>query len=407
MKRVNIRLNRFLLSCLAIVGLLSACDDDSDNVDISNGDILICTSVPNPDGRTGSSYIQLIENMQEAKYDNEAAFPVPFSTQPIIIGDDAYVLPGLGATDEMVKYSRTGENKLFNSGSLYLPEKSSGVNIIKQSETKAYVSLLFLPKILIINPETMEKTGEIDISEYGVDDQDPNASSMIIRDGKLYVALYQMVGGFYQKKERPYVDVLIIDTETNKPIKMITEKLSGFSSPGSPAKAAKNMFMDEKGDIYVTCIGAFGMYQNHKAGILRIKNGTTEFDPDYKFDFTNISIEGEAKKMNYLIEIRYHKDGTAYGMANIPAYQSSTPNYMTDRPCLPVVLDLENETVKSLGIERGNVYNSVGLIGDKVLFGLSTDTDNGYYIYDIAAKKASEKAVISVEGRPFMIGAFD
>lgn len=398
---------KILFYCsLAILAIFTSCESSKDEPNLRKGNILICSLLPNPDGKTGASFIQTIDNLNPKKYSNDKAFSVPFSTQPIIIGNEAYVLPGLGATDDMVKYELGADKGLKKEGTLTLPVNSAGVSIVKASDEKAYVSLVFSPKLIIINPKTMKILGNIDISKYAVGDKVPNASGMIIRDGKLFVTLYQMVGGFYQKQDRPYADVLIIDTKTDKPIKMITEKKTGLSSPCGPARASHQIFMDENKDIYIVCMGAFGEYKNHKAGILRIKNGETEFDESYNLIVNGSVVEGESSSPNYFMDFCYAKDGIAYAFANFPKYQSKPKNYITDRPCLPVIIDLKNKKLKLIGKQRSNGYNSIAKINGKIVFGMSTDRSSGFFIYDEKKNKMSDEAIIKIDGKPFMIGQF-
>lgn len=68
---------------------------------------------------------------------------------------------------------------------------------------------------------------------------------MLLRDGLLYVGLSQMVGGWVPPQDRPYSDIAIIDTQTDKLLKMITDQTSGISMPTRPIDRY-SIFMDEK-----------------------------------------------------------------------------------------------------------------------------------------------------------------
>lgn len=74
------------------------------------------------------------------------------------------------------------------------------------------------PEILVINPNSLRVIYKIEISKYALGDKCPDAGAMIIRDGKLFVELNQMGGGFFSAKDRPYSDVLIINCKTKKVI---------------------------------------------------------------------------------------------------------------------------------------------------------------------------------------------
>ena len=91
--------------------------------------------------------------------------------------------------------------------------------------------------------------------------------------------------------------VLIIDEATDTPEKIIHDtRLSAASIFDC------GMFIDEKGDLYVTCWGSYGYVPDQKFGLLRIKKGATEFDPDYCFNMTDMNVEGvQGGKLQYSI----------------------------------------------------------------------------------------------------------
>ncbi|NDV56993.1 hypothetical protein [Bacteroides sp. 519] len=175
-----------------------------------------------------------------------------------------------------------------------------------------------------------------------------------------------------------------------------------------PATATdqNSMFMDDQKNIYVSCYGTLGMFNS---GLLRIKNGETEFDPDYQFVMNNTPISGEANKLNYLSSIVYHQGNKVYGVANLPAYFSdpTAPDYFNDRFNQPVEIDLEAKTIKALPLPRSNGYGVVvGIYDNQVVFGLATDTDTGFYVYTPASGTASQQAVVSVTGYPYKFYQF-
>ncbi|MFA8344123.1 MAG: hypothetical protein ACEPO8_14215 [Rhodothermaceae bacterium] len=394
------------LYLLLSVILLVSCDDDPVSPDTNKeGEIAIVSCVPNPDGRSGSIYLQLIDDLTPNSYDNSTALPFTLNSDQIVVkGEDLFILP-FAQSDVIKKYTRGASKTLSKTGQLILESNSSPTSIVKLNETKAYVALMNRAKILIINPQTMEKTGEIDITKYGVGDANPDANQIVLRDGKLYVALAQMVGGYYAAKERPKVDVLIIDTATDKVLKMITEESTGMSQPTRPADI-NQMFIDEKNDIYVICQGGFGAVPGHKCGILRIKNGETEFDSGFSINVTDGTIVGESNSVTALFYPQYGGNGKLYVHASLPAYFSTPPNFLKDRICVPIEIDLYNKTMKTIGLPRSNSYGSTGIYKDEIIFGLATDTDNGFYTYNMSTGKVSEGAIIKTTGTPFLFKHF-
>ncbi|PID88368.1 MAG: hypothetical protein CSB06_00725 [Bacteroidia bacterium] len=161
------------------------------------------------------------------------------------------------------------------------------------------------------------------------------------------------------------------------------------------------MFKDENGDIYVSCNSGFG-FLGLDAGFLRIKKGETDFDKSYQFKITQTAIEGEANKASYIVRMKYAGNGIVYATVDVPAYYSAQPDWFKDRTIFPVKIDLKAKTIKRLGTPTSNNFGmTVGLYKDKVLFGLSTKTDNGFFVYDTKTDKMSDEAVIKINGYPF------
>ena len=382
-----------------------ACDKD-DEVDITpTGDVLVFTNVPNADGLSGSAYMRVIPDLSSATYDNELAYPVTLGCAPYIVGNDVYIVPGWSmASDILEKYTLTN-NKLEKTGSFTLPSQSVGV-AVSVKDNIAYVSLANYGKIQMIDHTTMEDLGSIDLSEYGVGDNDPNPAISIIRDDILYVGLAQVVAGYIPDYERPIVDVALIDTKTNEVIKVITSEV-GFSMPTHPDIDINSIFMDENNDIYINCVSGYG-FIGHKAGYLRIKNGETKFDPDYMFDVTQTDIEGEEQFLSYVSMMEYYGDGIVYANGNINAYYSESPDYFTDLTITPVKIDLKNKTIERLtDIPAScNYGGTISIIDEKVVFGLAPHSDKGYYIYDPVTGEASNGSIIKTDGYPGKIVKF-
>ncbi|MGD8782522.1 MAG: hypothetical protein PVH88_26645 [Ignavibacteria bacterium] len=396
-----------LLLTVITVLITVSCDDDDNPLSSASesGEIAIVAAVPNPDGQSGAIYLQLIDDLSSNTYDNETALPFTLNSDQLVMrGEDIYRLP-FAESDVIEKYTRGSDKTLSITGQLTMESNSSPSSIVIQNETKAYLALMGRPKILIINPSTMEKTGEIDITEYGVGDDNPDANQMVIRDDKLYVALSQMVGGYYASPDRAKVDVLIINTETDTVEKMITEESTGMSQPTRPTET-NQIFIDENNDIYIVCQGGFGAVAGHKCGILRIKDGETEFDAGYSINITDAAITGENNNASALFYVQYGGNGKLYGHAAVFAYYSNPPSYIEDRTCVPVEVDLSAGTITALDLPRSNSYGSTGIYNDKIVFGLATDSDNGFFTYDINTGETSSEAIIKTTGTPHLFKHF-
>jgi hypothetical protein len=349
--------------------------------------------------------MQLMDNLAPKAITNTSAIPVPYSGVICVNGEDVFVAPGWGGdSDVLTKYTKSA-GSLIKQWEYTLPSQSAATNIVTKGDT-AYVACSMLGKILVLNHKDLKKITEIDLSDYGIGDRNPDPSAMILRDNLLYIALIQMVGGYYPDPARPAVDVLIIDTKTNQVVKMITESASGLSTPTRPVDPY-SIFMDENKNIYVVCLGAWGALPGHNSGILRIKAGETEFDQTYKFVFNTTSITGESNKLDYVHAVKYAGNNKLYGTANIPAYYGNPINYLTDRTVVPVEIDLSARTITKLNFPYSNSFGvSVGIFDNKIVFGLATTSSNGYYIYNPSTGEVSTKAVITTEGYPYSFISF-
>lgn len=395
-----------ILSKITVLGLLiisfASCEKDTDDSPITTkGNLLIVSAVPNPDGMTGSSFMQLIDDCEPKSITNTNAFPVLYSGNICTNGNDVFELPGSGGETQLIKYTRT-EGDLIKTGECTLPEYSGAIHAVAKGD-KLYVSCIYSGKILILNYSDMAIIKEIDISSYGVGDMNPDPGIMIIRDNYLYVALCQFVGGYYPAEDRPYADVLIIDTETDQPVKMITSKNPGFSYP-TRVYDPNSIFIDEYNNIYICCLSGMGAVAGHHAGILRIKAGETEFDESYHFDLNVTTIDGESNKCDFLQAVKYFQNDKLYALADIPAYYGNPANYISDRAMAPVEIDLSAKTIKTIGLPYSNAMaRAVGIYKNEVIFGLGTDNDMGLYTYDLITKDASSNASVKTDGYPTYI----
>lgn len=400
------KINSIFLSAILLVSVFTSCNKDDDKTSVSKGKILVATILPNPDGQSGSAYMQLMEDISPKALSNSTAIPTPYGTPPMVCGDDIFVLPGYsGDTDIMIKYTREN-GTLVKQGEYTLPSQSGATNVVTKGDI-AYVSCALIGKIIVINHKTMQLVKEIDISSYGVGDQNPDPSSMLIRDNLLFVPLSQMVGGYFPAADRPYSDVLIIDIDKNEVLKMITESTSGISTPTRPVDQ-NSIFMDENKDIYIVGLGAWGALPGHKSGILRIKAGETEFDNSYQFVFNSTAITGETNPLDYVHAVKYAGNNKLYGTANIPAYYGNPVNYITDRTVVPVEIDLAAKTIKKLDLPYSNNFGvAVSEYEGQIVFGLATTSSNGFYTYNPTTNDASSSATVTTEGYPYFLVNFE
>jgi hypothetical protein len=393
-----------LLPCVFI-----ACDDDDDDgPDVNKGNILISSRLPTPDGTSGTTYTQLIDSINPATYDNYDSYETSYATPVVIIGDYVYDLPGYNNDKDEVRKYLHSNGSLQLVGTYVCPANSRTVCLVAKGD-KGYLSMHGLGIIHVIDLSTMKFIKSIDLTSFDESgDGNPDPSIMVIRDNLLYVGLTQNTATGLVPADRAKADVLIIDTGTDAVVKEITDD-RGFSSPTNYMEGNLNsIFVDDNNDIYVNCIGGRGYLSGHKVGLIRIKSGETEFDPDYSLSLNDMTIDGIEYPLDRLFDMVYSGNGKYYASASSRYYYSYPADYLADKVVMSLEIDIWNKSVKKLELPRGNIFATcVGQYEDFIIFGLATEDGEGFYTYNPATETCSEKPVINTTGYPFSFQVFE
>ena len=402
------RINGVLLLLMSITMLFSACSKDPETKPITTdpevkvGDILVYTMLMNPGGQTGSGWMQLADGVSPKKLTNKNAVQVGYGMMPVCNGNDVYTFPAFGAQgDENVvtKWGRSG-TKLTKTATMPIPLNSVPRHISFVNATKAYLISL-IGKLFIFNPQTMELTGEIDLSSYAAPGLAvPMFGSPFVHNGRVYGTLNQTDMTFHPATE-PQIELAVINTQTDKVERVIYEKASGIGI--GAYTYGQQTFIDEKGDMYLMCTGAYGMNPKYKTGILRIKKGETEFDPTYNWVLNDQTIEGESGKTVWLLQSQYAGNGKMYATMDIPSYWANptSPNWFTDKSLISVEMDIYNKTVKKLPIPMTSSFGgAVEKYKNLIVFAINGRNDVGFYTHNPATGETSSDAVVKVDGAP-------
>ena len=279
----------FLTTCtLALLAVSCKKDDNNANqtqvptISKSSGKYLLETSVKNEDGMSGSSYIQLSDKL-EGSINNSQGEQIEFGSSVQVVGYDVYLFDTMKGVGGTTRWSYDPATKKLSKGAnLPAPAASMIGHLEKVSDSKAYLPLYGQGVVWIINPKTMEKTGEIALNKYAHGDTNPEPAMGLIRDGKYYLCLNQVDSG---QGWQPYTDyqqsdIAIIDIQTDKIEKIVSEKATGLTFPTRPMSQCSGMlFTNEAGDLYAATVGYFGFNPNNtKCGFICIPKGATEFD---------------------------------------------------------------------------------------------------------------------------------
>lgn len=375
--------------------------DDNNLLIESAGDVLMSVLISNPDGSSGSAYMQIVDGITPATYSNNAAIPCYFGLPPFIYGSNVYVMPA-GNSDVVTKYKAV-DGSLIKQWQINVPDGSNANNIVENGN-EAYMVFVNSAKIRVIKTETGETVKDIDMSGLAYTDNNPDLAAMVVRDNELYVAMEQAaMYNIYPYQDYKTVEVAIVDL-SDYSIKGVAKQSTANMSNPTKNVNYNSIFVDENNDVYVTCNGSFGMYADHRTGILRIKNGSHEFDPDYIFDLKEMPIANDGNAMSYFGHMTYAGNGILYASVHVPAYESASGyNPLSDRSEMAVEINLYNKTITSLDLPRSNGFaGAVGLYDEYVVFGVASTTDNGFYTYNTKTKEKSSEAIIKTTGYPYI-----
>ena len=403
--------------CMAIVAMaaMSACgDDNKEQPTPQPGEggkfegIVFATSITNADGSSGAAYLQGIPKLTANTIDNSKGRPTGFGTTPIVApSGNVYSLPDYmgNSRSAIVRYVPNANGELVEKGKLELTAGAQACNVVEVNAEKAYVSCQGTGKIVVFNPTTMKQVKEIDLNAYAQAGMNVAPSAMIVRDADLFVGLSQRDAKWMPTKAS--AELVVIDTKTDVVKKHITNTTLGLSTATRPIDP-KSIFMDENKDIYINCIGSFGMNPEFPGGIIRIKNGTMEIDPDYSFKFSEVKVSGLVGDYGkFLGTVCYMAGGKLYAYINAPQLDPDSKNpYLTIAYC-PVEVDLYNKTITKIeGLGYSNPHAcAVAKYGNKVVYGLSNKTEHGFFSYDPATKKV-EGPILKVTGNPLFFYSY-
>lgn len=394
---------------------MSACgDDNKEQPTPQPGEggkfegIVFATSIPNADGSSGAAYLQGIPKLTANTIDNSKGRPTGFGTTPIVApSGNVYSLPDYmgNSRSAIVRYVPNANGELVEKGKLELTAGAQACNVVEVNAEKAYVSCQGTGKIVVFNPTTMKQVKEIDLNAYAQAGMNVAPSAMIVRDADLFVGLSQRDAKWMPTKAS--AELVVIDTKTDVVKKHITNTTLGLSTATRPIDP-QSIFMDENKDIYVNCIGSFGMDSDFPGGIVRIKNGTMEIDPDYSFKFSEVKVSGLVGDYGkFLGTVCYMAGGKLYAYINAPQLDPDSKNpYLTIAYC-PVEVDLYNKTITKIeGLGYSNPHAcAVAKYGNKVVYGLSNKTEHGFFSYDPATKKV-EGPILKVTGNPLFFYSY-
>lgn len=405
--RACLRARAVAILLCASAPLLACGGDEPTGPTSTSGRLLLITNIADQGGVSGSAFVQTI-GLDVGSVTNADAFEQVYFPYASIQGNQVIVTQGI-AGDQAVRYVRGTDGRLSEAGRMNLSPGGFATSVVFASATKAYVPLVNAGKILIFNPQTMTATGEIDLTTLDIarnpsnpGDRNPEPAVLHLRDGKLFVALQQLVTGFASADG---ADIAVFDATTDE-----FEKVIHDSRAAGPGRFGYNqtMFEDEQGDLYVYCVASFGAVPGQKAGILRIRNGQTDFDQSYFVNVTDAAVNVQGGRVGLFNGLGYGGNGYLYAIALVPPLFSNPPDYARDRAFQVVRVRLATGAIEVLPLPlTGGGASGVAFVDGKVIFGLSTTSGVGLYTYDPSTGQASDRPVVNTVGDPHVVLAFE
>lgn len=219
-------------------------------------------------------------------------------------------------------------------------------------------------------------------------------TAMVVRDDKLFISFYPLSpsGNF----STPNVDTAQVAVFSYPDLEFEKVMNDTRTSPVGIYGNATGIIKSDNGDMYTfsssSLAGGFTK-QTKPSGILRIKNGETEFDPDY---FLNIEEATQGGKIVY-----FAPAGNGKAVARIVVDDSALWGAFSVRNpiCKLVIIDLEAATVTDVnGVPlHGGQYATPSLVENgKVYLNITTATEA--HIYEIDPETATSVKGSAIEG---------
>ncbi len=248
--------------------------------------------------------------------------------------------------------------------------------------------------VIDVDEVSIERKIETEIYKPAGDSLVKWPTGMVVKGDKLFISFYPMSpsGNF----TTPDVDTAQVAVFSYPEIEFQKVLSDTRTSPVGIYGNASGIIESDNGDLYTfssSSLAAGFTKQTKPSGILRIKNGETEFDPNY---FLNIEEATNGGKIVYFAPV-----GNGKAIARILTDDSTLWGaFSVVNPiCKLVIIDLEAASVTDVsGVPlHGGQYATPSLVEDgKVYMNITTATDA--HIYEIDPETATSVKGAEIEG---------
>jgi len=384
MKKVSLLASMLLL-------IFTSCEKDDDNTNSNTFDAKFGV-IATTDLSSGTGFVVPLEELPEGTFDittvDNATQVSGTRNGGTSYGDDIYLGYNVLGENGIQKYSVADDGSLVNEGFLVATTADYQTNFHIVSDTKGYYfdAGRGLLKIQTFNPSTMQRTGEIDLSELSRMGTNPaiiqeilGARMIVAKEGKLFVDIQYNATEFgFGDSAIDEINIVVIDMATDTYIKTTT--LQGAQEVSYYPTNLNDYQIDQQGDLYFNTMG--NMLNGDRNGkILRIKSGEDEIDPNWEIDVNDyISNTG----------IKWFLGGAARINNSIVTYIKAVPfandysNFVEENMILHAI-DIDSKVatvIEGAPVNDFNTINAPFVSEGKVFIPYSNSNGSGYYSYD-------------------------
>lgn len=268
-----------------------------------------------------------------------------------------------------VVVNNSGKIYILNTNTFKYVGKITGFtsprNICFISDTKAYVTDMYSKSIEIVNPQSMQITGSINIDNHNTNFTQHTSEDVVLYNNYAFVNSWS-----YDDK------VLVINTETDQVVDSITV-----------TKQPNTMVLDKNDNLWVLSDGGYSgsPYGQVNAALTEIDAKTMKVLKTFTFSNTAASPTGLC--MNPAKDTLYYLKPSAYGATiNLPGVYAMSIGDQS-LPSVPVI-NQNGRSFYALGIDPGNgtiyvsdaidyqqngkvfVYSPTGQVDDSITAGI-------------------------------------
>ncbi|MEM9341047.1 MAG: DUF4374 domain-containing protein, partial [Bacteroidota bacterium] len=350
--------------------LLFSCGDDDNEVMPTNlDDLVMATSTQADIAGNRSYFLQKVSLDVTGTVDNSNATELTASGAAIIqqYGNSMYFVE-FSNNPKIIKYDFNENGEAVEDGEISVLDIVFPGNAWFLDDNTAFVGG-FTGEIIIFNPTTMQRTGKINfqsllrIGEVTNFPMEGNAivseavSEIVVRDNIMFAAIipYQDLSTFTPGDANCHllvVDLNQVDVNSDSNSDAVVKRIVDTRGAGTGSAAFGGSFMmrvDENNDLYVLSHNMYGNPAFREAlgkptAVLKIANGSTEFDENYYF---NLETAADGLGMP-VVNFEYYGGGKFMASVQDPSQFNATDpfSYFNDAVYRWYSFDLASETAQ-------------------------------------------------------------